>query len=63
MFVTGETLHAPYLIDVETTQVLRRYPADGEIDSARGGAALDDLTDFPMRRRDSIAEQRAPDMT
>ena len=49
-FAAGETLHAPYLIDIGTAQVLRRYAAGGEIDDARGRAALDDLTDFPMRR-------------
>jgi predicted nucleic acid-binding protein len=50
LFAAGETLHAPYLIDVETAQVLGRYAAGGEIDGARGRSALDDLTDFPMRR-------------
>jgi len=50
LFATGETLHAPHLIDVETTQVIRRYAAGGEIDGVRGQAALDDLTDFPLRR-------------
>ena len=50
LFAAGETLHAPYLIDVETAQVLRRYAAGGELDSGRGRAALDDLADFPLRR-------------
>jgi predicted nucleic acid-binding protein len=50
LFAAGETLHAPHLIDIETTQVLRRYAAGGEIDGARGRAAIDDLADFPMRR-------------
>jgi len=50
LFTAGETLHAPHLIDIETAQVLRRYAAGGEIDGARGRAALDDLADFPLRR-------------
>lgn len=50
LFAPGETLHAPHLIDIETTQVLRRFAAGGEIDGARGRAALDDLADFPLRR-------------
>lgn len=50
LFAAGETLHAPYLIDIETAQVVRRYRAGGEIDGARGRAALDDLADFPLPR-------------
>lgn len=45
-----QTLHAPHLLDVEVAQVLRRYAANGEIDEQRGGAALADLADFPIRR-------------
>ena len=40
LFGAGETLHVPYLIDIETAQVVRRYAAGGEIDDARGRAAL-----------------------
>jgi len=50
LFAAGETLHAPHLIDVETAPVLRRHAAGGEIDGARGRAALTDLADFPLRR-------------
>jgi predicted nucleic acid-binding protein len=50
LFATGETLHVPHLIDVELAQVIRRYAAGGEIDAARGQAALVDLAGFPMRR-------------
>jgi predicted nucleic acid-binding protein len=50
MFDARETLHTPHLIDVEIAQVIRRYAANGEIDGDRGGAALDDLAVFPMRR-------------
>lgn len=45
-----QTLHAPELIDVEVTQVLRRYSTSGQLDTERGRAVLADLTDFPMRR-------------
>jgi predicted nucleic acid-binding protein len=50
LFAPGETLHAPHLLDVEAAQVIRRYAANGEIDVERGGLALDDLADFPLRR-------------
>jgi predicted nucleic acid-binding protein len=50
LFDPDETLHAPHLLDVEVAQVVRRYAANGEIDGKRGGAVLDDLAVFPMRR-------------
>ena len=50
LFDPHETLHAPHLLDVEIAQVIRRYAANGEIDSERGGAALDDLAVFPLHR-------------
>ncbi len=50
LFAPGQTLHAPHLLDVEVAQVIRRCAANGEIDDARGRAALADLTDFPLRR-------------
>lgn len=50
LFGARETLHAPHLLDIEVAQVVRRYAAAGEIDEARGRAALDDLGDFPLRR-------------
>lgn len=45
-----EDLHAPQLIDVEVTQVLRRYALVGELDADHGRILLDDLMAFPMRR-------------
>jgi predicted nucleic acid-binding protein len=45
-----QTLHAPYLLDLEIAQALRRYVAGGDLDAERGRAALDDLADFPLRR-------------
>lgn len=50
LFAPGETLHAPHLLDVEVVQVVRRYVAGGEFDVARGGAALADMSDLPLRR-------------
>ena len=34
-----ETLHAPYLIDVEVAYVVRRYTARGDIDGELGRRA------------------------
>ena len=50
LFEAQQTLHAPHLLDVEVAQVVRRYAAKGDIDAARGRAALADLADFPLRR-------------
>jgi predicted nucleic acid-binding protein len=50
LFETGQTLHAPHLLDVEIAQVIGRYAARGEIDALRGQNVLDDLADFPLRR-------------
>jgi predicted nucleic acid-binding protein len=50
LFAPGQTLHAPHLLDVEVAQVIRRYAANGEIDSERGRMALTDLADLPLRR-------------
>lgn len=50
LFEARETLHAPYLLDVEVAQVVRRFATSGTIDPDRGRAALDDLSDFPVHR-------------
>ena len=50
LFVRGETLHAPHLLDVEVAHVIRRYAAMGEISGERGLEALSDLVDFPLQR-------------
>ena len=46
----GEILCAPYLLDIEVTQVLRRYEAKSEISAERGMEALDDLRDLSISR-------------
>lgn len=48
--VAGETFHAPHLLDVEVLQVLRRYAANGEIQTDRASQALADYLDFPIIR-------------
>ncbi|MGC1576362.1 MAG: type II toxin-antitoxin system VapC family toxin [Beijerinckiaceae bacterium] len=50
LFDPRQTLHAPHLLDIEVAQVIRRYSANGEIDSERGRASLADLADFPLHR-------------
>ncbi|HSE59798.1 MAG TPA: type II toxin-antitoxin system VapC family toxin [Nitrospiraceae bacterium] len=47
---TGETLHAPHLLDLEVLQVLRRYCATGEITLDRAKQAVTDYLDFPITR-------------
>jgi predicted nucleic acid-binding protein len=50
LFGSGDTLHVPHLIDLEVTQVLRRYAASGALTPDRGTQALQDLVDFPLIR-------------
>lgn len=45
-----ETLHAPHLIDVEVTQVARRYWIQEELDERRGRELLEDLGRLPLER-------------
>jgi predicted nucleic acid-binding protein len=50
VFVPGERLHAPHLLDLEVAQVLRRYAIAGALTDERGRQALDDLDDLPLDR-------------
>src|ERR1700750_490313 len=50
LFDAQETLHAPYLVDVEVAQALRLYGAIGALDPELGRQALVELADLPMRR-------------
>ncbi len=50
LFGTGESLHAPHLLDLEIVQALRRYVSVGELTPQRGKQALTDLADFPIIR-------------
>lgn len=47
---TNESRHAPYLLDIEVAQVIRRYWLAGEIDDSRGIQAIDDLAELPIDR-------------
>lgn len=44
------SLHAPYLIDLEVAQVLRRYTRGGEISSRRAEEALEWFLNLPINR-------------
>jgi predicted nucleic acid-binding protein len=50
LLAPGETLHAPHLLDLEVTQVLRRYALAGQLEPSRGGQAVQDLLDLPLTR-------------
>lgn len=50
LFQSGQTLHAPHLIDVEVAQVLRRYSATNQVDPIRCRTALGDWLAFPVNR-------------
>ena len=45
-----ESVHAPHLLDVEVTQVVRRYTLAGELTAQRAEEALQDLVDLPFIR-------------
>jgi len=50
IFSEAVTLHAPHLVDIEVTQVLRRYVKKGLITRSRGDQALEDLVDLSLTR-------------
>ena len=50
LFQPTETLHAPYLLDVEVAQVLRRFEVRGELKAERGTQAIELLVRFPIAR-------------
>jgi len=50
LLAADENLNAPHLIDVEVSQVLRRYCLSDQMTSARAREALQDLIDFPIHR-------------
>ena len=50
LFASGEPLHAPYLLDIEVAQVVRRFASRGDISPASGRAAINDLADFRVHR-------------
>lgn len=50
LFASGESLHAPHLIDLEVAQVVRRYVRAGDIDDFAGERILGDLVALPLVR-------------
>jgi predicted nucleic acid-binding protein len=50
LFVEGQMLHAPHLIDAEVANTLRRLVAAGKIAPELGRIALADLVDLPLQR-------------
>lgn len=52
LFDSGESLHAPHLVDVEVAHALRKYALRGELSDARGKSALALLKRFPITRHE-----------
>lgn len=50
LFEAGVSLHAPHLLDIETSQILRRFVRKGEVTPDRARQALEDLADLPLER-------------
>ena len=50
LLVSGESMHAPHLLDVEVAHAVRGYVAVGEVDEEKGAEALSDLLDLPVER-------------
>lgn len=54
-FAESEQLHAPQLLDIEITQVLRRLVRQREITVARAEQTLQDLSDLLIERHEHQA--------
>jgi predicted nucleic acid-binding protein len=50
IYSRDETLHAPHLLDLEVTQVLRRLASQGAVSAHRADEALRDLLDLRVTR-------------
>jgi predicted nucleic acid-binding protein len=50
LFDRSQTLHSPYLLDIEVAQVIRRFAMMREIEAERAQAALDDFIGLPIWR-------------
>jgi predicted nucleic acid-binding protein len=53
--LSGHSLAAPQIIDLEVASVLRRHVASGALPARRADLALDDLAAVPMQRADHRA--------
>jgi predicted nucleic acid-binding protein len=49
-FRDEDELHAPYLLDVEVVQGLRRLVRTDEVSSGRAAGAIEDLTELDLHR-------------
>lgn len=50
IYSARESLHAPHLLELEVTQVLRRLVREGTISSRRANEAIQDLLDLRITR-------------
>ena len=50
VYAQSESLHAPHLLDLELTQILRRLVRQGTISAERAEAALEDLASARIAR-------------
>jgi predicted nucleic acid-binding protein len=50
IFSRSESLHAPHLLDLEVTQVVRRFVRDKAVSEERGREALRDFSDVLLHR-------------
>jgi predicted nucleic acid-binding protein len=50
IYSRNETLHAPHLLDLEVTQVLRRLALQGVVSARRSDEAVRDLQDLRITR-------------
>jgi len=50
IYSRGESLHAPHLLDLEVTQVLRRLVRESAVSTPRADQAIDDLLDLRLTR-------------
>jgi predicted nucleic acid-binding protein len=50
IYARNETLHAPHLLDLEVTQVLRRLTQQGVVPGTRADEAVRDLLDLRLTR-------------
>jgi predicted nucleic acid-binding protein len=55
VFSRPHSLHAPHLLDVETTQALRRYVREKKMTEGRAQEALQDLIDIRILRHGHTA--------
>lgn len=50
IFSANESLHAPHLLDLEVTQVLRRLERERMVSAQRAAEAIEDLLDLRIAR-------------